>query len=81
MCPICLTNAALIAAGVDNVDIGCMQVNWHWHGDAFASPAAALSPALNARYAALLLRAYRAQSGTWAGAVGLYRRFESCGLH
>jgi hypothetical protein len=64
--------AALIAAGVDNVDVGCMQVNWHWHGRAFASPAAALTPALNVRYAALLLRAYRAQSGNWAGAVGLY---------
>jgi hypothetical protein len=64
--------ATLIAAGVDNVDIGCMQVNWHWHGHAFASPDAALSPALNVRYAALLLREFHAQSGTWAGAVGLY---------
>jgi hypothetical protein len=64
--------AALIAAGIDNVDIGCMQVNWHWHGRAFPSPAAALSPILNVRYAALLLREYRSRSGTWAGAVGLY---------
>src|SRR5205085_9800210 len=29
---------ALVAAGIDNIDIGCMQVNWHWHGAAFASP-------------------------------------------
>jgi len=63
---------ALIAAGIDNVDIGCLQVNWHWHGPAFASPAAALIPALNAQYAASLLRKYRAQSGTWSDAVGLY---------
>ena len=63
---------ALIAAGIDNVDVGCLQVNWHWHGPAFTSPAAALTPALNAQYAALLLRKYRAQTGTWFGAVGLY---------
>ncbi len=63
---------ALIAAGIDNVDIGCMQVNWRWHRHAFASPAAALTPALNARYAASLLRKYRAQSGSWSDAVGLY---------
>jgi hypothetical protein len=63
---------ALIAAGIDNVDIGCLQVNWHWHSLAFTSPAAALNPALNAQYAALLLRKYHEQSGTWSGAVGLY---------
>jgi hypothetical protein len=34
---------ALVAAGIDNIDIGCMQVNWHWHRAAFASPAAALN--------------------------------------
>ncbi len=39
---------------------------------AFASPAAALTPALNAQYAASLLRKYRVQTGTWSGAVGLY---------
>jgi hypothetical protein len=47
-------------------------VNWHWHGRAFTSPAVALAPALNAQYAASLLRKYRAQTGTWSGAVGLY---------
>jgi len=63
---------ALVAAGIDNIDIGCMQVNWHWHGAAFASPTAALNPALNTTYAAALLRDYRRQTGSWAGAVGLY---------
>jgi hypothetical protein len=66
---------ALIAAGVDNVDIGCLQVNWHWHGMAFVSPAAALSPELNAQYAASLLRRYRTQTGTWSEAVGLYHSY------
>jgi hypothetical protein len=63
---------ALVAAGIDNIDIGCMQVNWHWHGAAFASPAAVLNPTLNTVYAAVLLRDYRRQTGSWAGAVGLY---------
>jgi hypothetical protein len=63
---------ALVAAGIDNIDIGCMQVNWRWHGAAFASPAAALDPTLNARYAAALLGDYRRQTGSWADAVGLY---------
>jgi soluble lytic murein transglycosylase-like protein len=63
---------ALVAAGIDNIDIGCMQINWHWHGTAFASPAAALSPAINAAYAAVLLQHYKRQSGSWAEAVGLY---------
>jgi hypothetical protein len=63
---------ALVAAGIDNIDIGCMQVNWHWHGAAFTSPAAALNPTLNAGYAAALLRDYRRQTGSWADAVGLY---------
>src|SRR6185437_6555277 len=69
--------AGLLAAGIDDIDIGCMQVNWHWHRHAFASPAAALSPELNVRYAALLLRQYRAWTGTWAGAVGLYHSRDS----
>ena len=63
---------ALVAAGIDNIDIGCMQVNWHWHGAAFASPAAALNPALNTSYAAALLKNYKLKTGSWAGAVGLY---------
>jgi hypothetical protein len=63
---------ALVRAGIDNVDIGCMQVNWRWHGGAFVSPAAALDPDHNIGYAAALLRDYRRQVGSWAGAVGLY---------
>ena len=23
--------ARYLAAGIDDIDIGCMQVNWHWH--------------------------------------------------
>jgi hypothetical protein len=64
--------SSLLARGLDNVDVGCMQVNWHWHRHAFASPAALLNPENNALYAARLLRSYRVESGSWSGAVGLY---------
>lgn len=26
----------VIGADISNVDIGCMQLNYHWHGDRFA---------------------------------------------
>jgi len=45
--------------------------------ECLASPAAALSPEFNVRYAASLLRRYRARTGTWAGAVGLYHSHDS----
>jgi hypothetical protein len=63
---------ALLAAGIDNIDVGCMQVNWHWHHTEFASPAALMDPNNNALYAALLLKTYKVQTGSWSGAVGLY---------
>jgi hypothetical protein len=62
----------LLAAGIDNVDIGCMQLNWHWQSRAFQSADDALSTEVNMHYAALLLLALRRQSGSWAGAVALY---------
>jgi hypothetical protein len=62
----------LLASGIENIDIGCMQVNWKWHHKGFRSPAAALDPKTNVLFAARLLRQYKRQAGTWAGAVGLY---------
>jgi hypothetical protein len=63
---------ALLNASIDNADIGCMQVNWHWHRQDFSSPRAVLTPVLNARYAALTLRAYHDRTGSWAKAIGMY---------
>jgi hypothetical protein len=63
---------ALFAAGITNVDIGCMQVNWRWHRDSFVSPADMLNPLLNVRYAAQLLAAYKARAGSWSAAVAQY---------
>ena len=45
----------LTQAGVRNIDVGCMQINLHFHPKAFASLEAAFDPARNADYAARYL--------------------------
>lgn len=57
---------------VTNVDVGCMQVNMRYHGDAFASSGAALDPARNVAYAADFLLRLKRRHGTWVQAVGHY---------
>lgn len=58
--------------GVTNIDIGCFQLNWRWHNQAFASPEAMIAPEANALYAArLLARLYR-DSGDWTRTAGAY---------
>ena len=46
--------AAQQASGIRSIDVGCFQVNLHYHPDAFAGLAEAFDPAANARYAAAL---------------------------
>ena len=43
---------ALQATGEWNIDVGCMQINLHYHGSAFGTVAEALDPARNVHYAA-----------------------------
>lgn len=62
----------LIAAGNFNVDIGCMQINWRWHGHEISSPAALFDPEVNVLYAARYLAALRREFDTWAEAVSAY---------
>ncbi|WP_157971002.1 transglycosylase SLT domain-containing protein [Pseudogemmobacter bohemicus] len=67
---------AAIARGVTNVDIGCFQLNWRWHGEAFASTAAMIDPQQNADYAAGFLSRLRDQTGSWDKAVAGYHSFK-----
>lgn len=62
----------VLATGRRNVDLGCMQLNWHWHGAAFADAAAMIDPVANTRYAARFLRDLHDQHGTWAQAIAHY---------
>lgn len=58
--------------GARNFDVGCFQINFHWHGDAFGSLAEMLNPDWNARYAAEFLNALHAELGDWDRAVGAF---------
>jgi soluble lytic murein transglycosylase-like protein len=59
-------------AGAVLIDIGCMQVNHHYHGAKFASVEAMFDPRLNVGYAAKFLKALRASEGSWTAAVARY---------
>lgn len=62
----------LQARGVRNIDVGCMQVNLYYHGDAFATLDQAFDPVANAAYAGGFLRDLFEASGSWQEAAGLY---------
>jgi soluble lytic murein transglycosylase-like protein len=62
----------LLAQGVTNVDIGCMQLNWRWHGHAFPDASAMLDPGRNTAYAARFLASLFAETGDWTEAVARY---------
>lgn len=61
-----------IAEGRRNVDLGCFQINYHWHGAAFSGLAAMLDPVSNARYAADFLLDLHAELGDWTAAAGAF---------
>ena len=58
--------------GIGNIDVGCMQINLHHHGDAFASIDHALDPALNVAYAGQFLRQLQNDLRSWTRAVTRY---------
>lgn len=59
--------------GVRFMDIGCMQVDWQLHPNAFKSLDQAFDPTANADYAARYLRSlYEEAHGNWDIAVGWY---------
>ncbi|MGF1630664.1 MAG: transglycosylase SLT domain-containing protein [Kiloniellaceae bacterium] len=67
----------LQSRGVRNIDVGCMQVNLHYHPDAFTSLETAFDPAANVAYAADFLVALREEARSWTRAVGQYHSREA----
>jgi hypothetical protein len=63
---------ASLQAGQRSFDVGCFQVNYRWHGEAFASLSEMIEPEANARYAAEFLRSLYMESGDWTVAAGHY---------
>ncbi len=58
--------------GARSFDVGCFQINYRWHGTAFASIEDMFDPVENARYAADFLgRLYR-ETGDWSRAAGAF---------
>lgn len=62
----------LRAKGITSIDVGCMQVNLHFHPDAFPNLNAAFNPARNADYAARFLTALKKDHKSWRQAVQHY---------
>ena len=60
------------ADGQSNFDVGCFQINYRWHGAAFASLDEMIDPETNARYAAQFLADLRARNGSWDEAAAAY---------
>lgn len=54
------------------IDIGLMQVNWHYHAHRLRSPTVALDPYHNLRIAARILRECQQARRDWWAAVGCY---------
>lgn len=62
----------LQAKGVKNIDVGCMQVNLHFHGKHFNSIEDAMDPDINAAYAVKFLSKLQQETGSWNQAAGFY---------
>ncbi|KIL98323.1 Soluble lytic murein transglycosylase and related regulatory protein (some containing LysM/invasin domains) [Paramagnetospirillum magnetotacticum MS-1] len=62
----------LKARGVQNIDVGCMQVNLRHHPTAFANLEEAFDPAANVGYAARFLKGLFGATGHWPTAASYY---------
>ncbi len=58
--------------GARSFDVGCFQINYRWHGEAFRSIDEMFDPTLNARYAARFLMRLYEEFGDWSAAAGAY---------
>ena len=59
-------------SGAKLIDLGCMQVNHHYHGGEFRSVEDMLDPGMNVTYAARFLLRLREREGSWTMAIARY---------
>lgn len=62
----------LQAKGIENIDVGCMQINLKYHPTAFNSVEDALDPAQNVAYAAVFLKKNYQETNSWGEAATRY---------
>ncbi|MEM7043520.1 MAG: transglycosylase SLT domain-containing protein [Pseudomonadota bacterium] len=62
----------LKASGRTNIDVGCMQINLHYHPKAFASLDEAFDPATNVAYGSKFLTELRLKTRSWGKATAFY---------
>ena len=60
------------AAGVQSIDVGCMQINLLHHPNAFATLDEAFEPRTNAQYGGHFLRQLQGLLGSWPAAAAAY---------
>lgn len=60
------------AEGKSLIDLGCMQINYKYHGAEFSSVTAMFDPHANVDYAARFLARLHARHETWTMAVARY---------
>lgn len=58
--------------GARSFDVGCFQINYKWHGEAFSSIDEMFDPVANAHYAARFLSSLFDEFGDWTKAAGAY---------
>jgi hypothetical protein len=61
-----------LAEGRTSFDVGCVQINYRWHGHAFPSLEDMFNPEWTATYAAQFLRTLYEERGSWSAAAGAY---------
>jgi Transglycosylase SLT domain len=59
-------------SGATLIDVGCMQINHHFHGSHFRSLEATFDPHENVDFAAHFLKELRAREGSWTLAAARY---------
>jgi Transglycosylase SLT domain len=62
----------LLAEGKESFDVGCFQINQHWHGGNFSAIEDMFDPDTNAAYAAQFLTELLQSEGGWPQAVAAY---------
>lgn len=58
--------------GAVSFDVGCFQINYKWHHEAFTSIEQMFEPVANALYAAEFLQSLYREKGSWGAAAGAY---------